>query len=368
MAEISVIVPVYNVEKYLEACVQSIWAQDFKDFEIILVEDGSTDGSLALCRRLQEDSGGRIRLLEHPKNRGPSAARNTGMDAATGKYITFVDSDDMLCPNALHILHNAAERTGVDMVYVGQYYIPVFEEGSVSRIKHLLYRSDENYPKELAFFPDDLASRLEPWLNRAISHSACGMLYRRDFFERHSLRFDEGISTMEDFWFTFRVLCLARSIVILPDRIYIYRQNPSSIMHRTPTKDRLLEDLRNVMEACRVYSEFMASLEFFQKNVPVQSLVMATGIEPYLWHFKDIYKNIPPHDLYEAIREELQPIFGKNTAFVATLFQLTSAYYAGCKQILENGPDHPGNLWLPELQEIAMRMRAGKDGHPNADA
>ncbi|MBQ1915831.1 MAG: glycosyltransferase family 2 protein, partial [Selenomonadaceae bacterium] len=105
MAEISVIVPVYNVEKYLEACIQSIWAQDFKDFELILVEDASTDGSLALCRRLQKASGGKIQLLTHPKNRGLSAARNTGIDAATGKYITFVDSDDMLCPNALRLLY-----------------------------------------------------------------------------------------------------------------------------------------------------------------------------------------------------------------------------------------------------------------------
>lgn len=366
MAEISVIVPVYNVENYLEACIQSIWAQDFHDFELILVEDASTDGSLELCRRLRDASGGMLRLLEHPGNRGLSAARNTGIAAATGKYITFVDSDDMLCPNALRLLHAAAEKTGTDMVYAGQYYVPVFEEGSVSRIKHLLYRSNKNYPTELAFFPDDLAKRLEPWINRVIIDTAWSKLYRRDFFERHSLRFDEEISTMEDLWFNFRVLCLARSIAILPDRIYIYRQNPASILHQAPTKKRLQEDIRNSMKGCRSLSEFMASLEFFQKNVPIQYLVMEHAMRFCMDRVKDAYENIPPHDLYGGIHEELQPIFGKSTAFVASLFQLANAYHAGCAQLLWNGPDRPGNLWVPELQEIAMRMRSGKSENLNA--
>lgn len=366
MAEISVIVPVYNVEKYLEACVQSIWAQDFQDFELILVEDASTDGSLALCRRLQKASGGKIQLLAHPKNRGLSAARNTGIDAAIGKYITFVDSDDMLCPNALRLLHAAAEKTGTDMVYAGQYYVPVFEEGSVSKIKHLLYRSSENYPKELAFFPDDIAKRLEAWINKFLSYSAWSKLYRRDFFERHSLRFDEEISTIEDLWFFLRVLCLARSIAILPDRIYIYRQNPSSILHQPPTRERLREDLQNAIEGCRILSEFMESLEFFQENVPIQYLVMEHAMRFCMDRVKDAYENVPPHDLYETIHEEFLPIFGKNTAFVSTIYQLANAYHAGCKQLLENGPDQPGNLWLPELQEIAMRMRSGKNESLNA--
>ena len=97
--EISVIVPVYRVEKYLNDCIDSILAQTFTDFELILVDDGSPDGCPALCdAAAAKDS--RIRVI-HQKNRGLSGARNAGLDAAEGEWIAFVDSDDMLLPQAL---------------------------------------------------------------------------------------------------------------------------------------------------------------------------------------------------------------------------------------------------------------------------
>ena len=109
--EISVIVPVYRVEKYLNDCIDSILAQTFTDFELILVDDGSPDGCPALCDvAAAKDS--RIRVI-HQKNRGLSGARNAGLDAAEGEWIAFVDSDDMLLPQALEKAHSTAPNAAI---------------------------------------------------------------------------------------------------------------------------------------------------------------------------------------------------------------------------------------------------------------
>ena len=115
--EISVIVPVYRVEKYLNDCIDSILAQTFADFELILVDDGSPDSCPALCdAAAARDS--RIRVL-HQKNRGLSGARNAGLDIVRGRWLAFVDSDDMLLPQALEKAHSTAEKTGADVVLYG---------------------------------------------------------------------------------------------------------------------------------------------------------------------------------------------------------------------------------------------------------
>ena len=110
--EISIIVPVYKTERFLSACISSILAQTFTDFELILVDDGSPDSCPALCdAAAAKDS--RIRVI-HQKNRGLSGARNAGLDAAEGEWIAFVDSDDMLLPQALEILARMAREQHID--------------------------------------------------------------------------------------------------------------------------------------------------------------------------------------------------------------------------------------------------------------
>jgi glycosyltransferase involved in cell wall biosynthesis len=111
---ISIVVPVYNVAPYLERCITSLKCQSFPDIEIILVDDGSTDGSGALCDRLAKDDP-RIRVI-HQKNAGLSCARNAGLDTALGKYVMFVDSDDWVEPDYCALPYRLAEETGSDLV------------------------------------------------------------------------------------------------------------------------------------------------------------------------------------------------------------------------------------------------------------
>ena len=355
MPEISVIVPVYNVEKYLEPCLNSILMQDFQDFEVLLVEDGSTDGSLAICQRLEAEEE-KIKLLRHPQNRGLSAARNTGMEAASGKYICFVDSDDLLLSNALSLLHEAAEESGADVAYAGQYYTPVFAEGSPAKVVELIPCVAEDYPQERCFFPEELAKRLEIWLNRRVLDTAWNKLYRRDFIEVNSLRFDEGILAMEDVWFSFRVLCLARSIVMLPDMFYLYRQNPDSIMHHKPSAEVLRENFHTFMEGCRILSKFMGEQEFFRQNVPIQYMVLECAMRCCMQRSMAVYEKIPPCDLFELVCQDFYPVFGDNTAFVAAICQMAISLRAGCVQLARDGGAPSGGLWDPVLMHLADKM------------
>ncbi|MEG3311900.1 MULTISPECIES: glycosyltransferase family 2 protein [Streptococcus] len=119
----SVIVPVYNGEKHLRQCVESIMAQDYKNLEILLINDGSTDGSALLCEQLRQQDR-RVRVVHKVKNEGLGAARNTSLEVATGDYIVFVDADDWIDPNHVSDLHELLTRTGSDVAISNftQYY------------------------------------------------------------------------------------------------------------------------------------------------------------------------------------------------------------------------------------------------------
>ena len=125
MTKISVIIPVYNVEKYLSKCIESVLEQDFSDYEIILIDDGSTDTSGKLCDEYAENYSA-IKVI-HQQNKGLGGARNTGIEAAEGQYLLFVDSDDYIRDNIMTFLYDTAVCNDSDIVAFGMDY--VYESG-----------------------------------------------------------------------------------------------------------------------------------------------------------------------------------------------------------------------------------------------
>ena len=118
---ISVIIPVYNIEKYLKCCVDSVIGQSYKDIEIILVDDGSTDNSGRICDEYAvQDT--RVRVV-HRENGGLSAARNTGIECATGEYLFFLDGDDAICAKTLELLLHTLEKDDCDLVFCGRSFV-----------------------------------------------------------------------------------------------------------------------------------------------------------------------------------------------------------------------------------------------------
>ncbi len=206
MPEISVIVPVYNVEKYLRRCVDSILNQTFSDFELILVDDGSTDGSAAICDEYAANSGGVNVVVVHQKNGGVSKARNAGLKSAKGEYITFVDSDDYIAKNYLECLYD----TSVDFTVCN------------------FCTEDSNNNKSPGWYKytdgicDVNTDNIEKWVWNGWFGVMCGGLYRKDIIFKNSLVFSDQTCRMEDTIFNLEYIALCQNVKFIEDVLYNY--------------------------------------------------------------------------------------------------------------------------------------------------
>lgn len=216
---ISVVIPVYNVEKYLAECVDSVLGQTYTDYEIILVDDGATDSSGRICDEYaQKDA--RICVIHQP-NGGLSAARNTGLAAARGEYVYFLDSDDYIDPQALADLIATAQQEQADVVFFDGFvfFDGCEEDGSVSK-----------YIRKTAYAAENGREMLRKLLlNEEYRTAVPIMLFRTDYLRKNELRFLEGI-IHEDELFTFLVYNADGRVAHCHKTLYARRIRPASIM------------------------------------------------------------------------------------------------------------------------------------------
>lgn len=228
---ISIIIPVYNIEPYLRDCLDSVVAQSYPDYEVICVNDGSTDGSLAILREY-ESKYANIVVIDSP-NGGTASARNIGIEAAQGDYIWFVDSDDWIENNSLDILHKHIQNKPVDVLcFNGK----------------LKYEEDGRVEQDKGF----VDSNLSGWeyynkyaLVKRKFHFVCVVLriYRREFLLKHSLFFEKGISHEDNLWIP-QAMYYAQSVDIISESMYVYRIREGSKMQTHSFKQ--VEDLITV--------------------------------------------------------------------------------------------------------------------------
>jgi len=210
--KISVIVPVYNVEKYLCRCIDSILSQTFRDFELLLIDDGSTDGSGRICDTYAEKDH-RVRCF-HKKNGGVSSARNMGLTNVNGGGICFVDADDYLFPNALenYVISNA------DLVLQGY---STTDEG------------DKVMDSRTCTTHDTIHNALRDIFNYGMFFGPLwNKMLRTDIIRNNHLRFDETCCWREDELFMYQYCCHIESLEILPSIAYSYELRDNSLMHR----------------------------------------------------------------------------------------------------------------------------------------
>lgn len=212
---ISVVVPVYNVEAYIRQCLNSTGVIGREDIELILVNDGSTDGSGAICQEYAS-RWNNVRLIDK-SNGGLSDARNAGVDAASGQFIYFLDSDDWLAPDALDTLFQFAIDNDCDIVQGGFYY--AFED-------HLELDNRYLSEKSPAFTLERSDAMRELINNNYIKNFAWGKLYRSEYVKRHSFRVGKFF---EDSYWQHLVLHEADRYGVIPQPLYYYRQRGDSI-------------------------------------------------------------------------------------------------------------------------------------------
>lgn len=211
--KVSVIVPVYNAEVYLSECIQSILQQNYRDTELILVDDGSTDTSPRLCDEFAEKDS-RIRVI-HKKNGGAADARNAGILAAQGEYLCFVDSDDFLLDDAVFSkLIEILAKTNAQMVQYGQLkYYPKENRLMTRPLRNLSSLNDKTTPEVL----DALVQQGQ------LSISACSMLVSRDFLLKNQLLFEKGIR-VEDLEWSIRLFLQQPKMAFCDEYFYAYRK------------------------------------------------------------------------------------------------------------------------------------------------
>lgn len=223
---ISVIVPVYNVEPYLRQCIDSILNQTYTDFELILVDDGSTDRCPEICDKYKEKDD-RVRVL-HKTNGGLSDARNHGIDISRGEYITFIDSDDIVSKYYLEILFNALNTN----------------HAALSSCQHIIFERDDDIVQEPNQENNHITilsgkdACIEQYMNRyhnSVYVMAWGKLYKKDLFE--NIRFPTG-KICEDEATVPIVLYKADCVSVCSEKLYFYRKRIGSIMHSQFNKKR----------------------------------------------------------------------------------------------------------------------------------
>ncbi len=247
---ISVIIPVYNAEKYLKQCVDSVLNQTYKNFEIILVNDGSADSSGKIC----DDYASQYDFIKviHKPNGGASTARNKGIKAAEGKYIFFLDSDDWITENALERLVVTADKESADLVFC--------EAKAIDDESNAVLNG--NYEYKHHYETGNAYQIMEDMMKNKEFHVAIWMLLiDKNIFDKNNLLFKEGI-IYEDMIISYQFYCLAQRATFVKEKLYVRRYRPNSVMTSKKTE-------KNFVSAAQVYKEvskFMDSLPQERKS------------------------------------------------------------------------------------------------------
>lgn len=245
---ISIIVPVYNAEPYLDNCLDSIAAQTWENLEVWLVDDGSTDASPALCdARAAADS--RFHVL-HQANAGVSAARNAALERATGQYLQFVDGDDYLPSTATERLVRTAGATGADLV-IGRFW----------RVAGTRKALQGHIRREGVFTRREFAEEMLKAPANFYYGVLWNKLYRRDLIRMAQIRF-ENVVFAEDQLFNTRYLQAAQRFAAIDEAVYCYIQNPQSVCH---TQVRVADMLRHRDRMYRAYRQMCIQLGVYDR-------------------------------------------------------------------------------------------------------
>jgi CDP-glycerol glycerophosphotransferase len=262
---VSVVVPIYNVAAYLDACLQSIAQQTLTDLEVVMVDDGSTDNSPDIARAMAgRDS--RFRLVSKP-NGGLGSARNAGLDAATGEFLAFVDSDDVLPRHALEALLGSLDRSGSDFASGNVRRLTSYGISPAAFLADVFQRTRTG--THVTKFPALLADRI-----------ACNKLFRRSFWDAHSLRFPEGV-LYEDMPVTIPAHFLASAVDVVDRTVYLWRTREGADLSITQQRTDL-RAFRDRVRAVDSVSRFLADRGLTDEKKAYDASVLREDLRYFL--------------------------------------------------------------------------------------
>lgn len=329
---VSVIVPVYNVKDYLEACIESIVNQSFDDFELILIDDGSSDGSSDICD-IEASKDKRIRVI-HKENEGVSVARNTGIECAGCEWITFIDSDDTVEKDYLKILYQKAQRVECDLITSGI----IFDYGNDQKKCSLEETEVKSFDRESDFIY---------MITQELITSPVGKLFKRHIIVDKCLRFDPSLSFAEDRDFNIRYLNAVKSACSTSYVGYRYRMFSPGSLTKLNHPQRFRNDYK-----------YWTNLKKFTQNKGFNSLTTRKMLANRLFHL---------------VCDQVMTILGEKTSLFKRIRLLNEAfseiddfdYIVENKSLLEGGNRFLNNLILHRqstMLSISACLLHGRNG------
>ena len=328
---ISVIIPVYNAEKYIQQCLSSILIQTFQDYEVIVVDDCSTDDSIKIIELMMPIFKDKLKLIKRSKNSGsPAIPRNIGMRCSRGKYISFIDNDDVFTSNALKDMYDSAEQTQADVIHAERFLTNKGSSEELDKNSKLILTHWESGSSvnKITFETDDIEERVKLFCKRRLFWNVWNKLFRRDFIVENYIEFPE-IQMVDDLIFCFYCVCLAKKYVRIPNVFNIYRnRNDSAIRKKSDSiKEHIHKWLNILIEGVNYLNEFMNSNDIFIKNPQLKSRVLDFYI---LGNFDDrmkpIYLRNPSHVIDKILIEEFSAIPYINSEIITYLFSKANTY------------------------------------------
>ena len=348
------IIPVYNAEKYIAECLESVLNQTFQDYEVIVVDDCSTDSSCSIVERYAEKFGGRLNILSMEKNSGCGALpRNKGMNFSHGEYISFLDNDDLITPTALEELYTLAKNFAADVVYCDNNY-RIYSDGS--RL-HKEVAPENLLVEEPTFEPENFSERVQRILQGKYRPQQWLKFVRRSLILEHELFFPNTRPSDDDIW-TYALVFYARKFLRVPNSTYIRRLTEDSIMRKKKTPQQEIKFWLNpIFFGLKSLDNLLGSLEFFQTNPQYHYALLERFLNVEFSCILPSTQQIPAFAIYEAIKQNFGENFGEHDVLISTL---CTAFSVQQKNLLTSHQNF--NQFAAQAQErIAELERRDKE-------
>ena len=329
---VTVIIPMYNAQKYIDECLQSLVEQTFQNFEVIVIDDCSTDCSVAEVKKFIPQFNNRLQIKSLKKNSGGSAIpKNTGLKMARGKYVTFLDSDDYFSKTALEEIVKIAEDTDAEVIHCAYYF--TFKDGE-NKISKGTFQQTCHVDKT-TLEPFDIGERIKKFIERGILWWGCNKLFRRNFLLENKITFPT-INVWEDLVFTFKCIVCAKNYVRVPNCFYYYRNRQDSLSH--VPKDAF-GITGNLLKVVNYLDDFMSQKEFFQKNPKFRYMILDWHIQGRMNIVSDaLYKlsNLNPMQVDTLFRQKFKEDFpNEQLAFASYFYAMANYERFYIKQLVE---------------------------------
>ena len=298
---VSVIIPLFNAEKFIGECLDSLANQTLQDFEVIVVDDCSTDNSCAVVGNFSATFGDRLKIAKRSKNSGcPGIPRNFALSKARGKYVYFLDADDLLSKTALEELYNVAESFNADVVCTEKY---IALKGETAKFESF-WTDNSAFVKEPTLETFDIGERVRLFTQERYLWQAWGKLFRRQFLLDHKIKFPE-VDTFEDMVFNFMCVVTAKNYVRVPFVSYCYRIRDDSSAHKNRDP---IESMLTVIKIVSALDNFMSGKNFFRTNPQYRYTVFDFFLQERLEVIAKkffVSNSVSPADLFNFLNEKV---------------------------------------------------------------